>query len=228
MNKLLFVSMVVVIAVLAVSQVGYSILITKVVIEQVSGVSADFVQADGTLYFTGGAAGYMVTESFDLVTFVDGTVAGEFSGCVDTSSGGYASATFNDGFLSMHLEGSGGAGQYVDMTVSLANWYKENETTAGSDPTTHLDGVAVVRVDEAFFSDGWLSDGFVYEWCDAVGDLSELTSETTLPFGINITDFLSDYSTDNTIITLREQIWPEPCSLLLMGLGGLFLRRRKQ
>ena len=222
------VMMVLVIAILVVSQVGYGTLVTKVIIEQVSSVSADFVQADGTLYFTGGTSGFMVTELFDIVPFVNGTVVGEFTGCVDTSSGGYASATFNDGFLSMHLDGAGGAGQYVDMTVSLKYLYSENETTGAGDPTTHLNGVALVTVDEAFFSDGWLSGGLVYEWADAIGETSALTTETTLPYGINITDFLSDYSTDSTIITLwADESIPEPCSLLLMGLGGLLLKRRK-
>ena len=223
------VMMVLVIAILAVSQPGYGILIEKIVIEQVSSVTADFVEADGTLYFTGGASGYMVTETLDIVPFVDGTVDGEISGCVDTSSGGVASAEFSAGFLSMHLEGAGGPGQYVDMTVSLKPFFKynTNETTAASDPTTLLNGGAWVVVDEAFFSDGWLSDGLVYEWADAIGETSFLMTKITLPYGINITDFLSDYSTNDTMITLYKYYPPEPCSLLLMGLGCLFLRKRR-
>ena len=114
-------------AILAVSQVGYGVLIERITIEQTSGVTADFVQADGTLYFAGGASGFMVTEFGNVDFFVDGTVVGEFSYCVDTSSGGLASAEFSAGFLSVHLEGAGGPGQYVDMTVSLRPFYKYNE-----------------------------------------------------------------------------------------------------
>ena len=171
----------------------------------------------------------MLTVENDVVVFVDGTVAGEFSGCVDASAGGYAMATFNDGFLAMHLDGSGGAGQYVDMTVSLKWLYSENETTGAGDPTTHLNGRAVVKVEEAFFSDGWLSGGLVYEWADAVGDLSGLLTETTLPYGMNIPDFLLDYSTDNTIITLlADERFPEPMTLAFLGVGAIFLARKRR
>lgn len=230
MKKLLF-GCCLVLTVLLLSQAGQAevVNVTKVVIEQVTGADADFVEEDGTLYFSGGVAGFFVTESGTRVTFGTGTIIGEFYGCVDTSSGGVASAYFDDGFLSMNLDGPGEAGQYVKMLVLLQNYYNEDETTADTDETTHLNGMALVTVDQAEFSNGWLTGGLTYEWADAIGETSGLITETTLPYGINITDFLLDYSATNAIITLYadESSVPEPVTIALLGFGALLIRKRR-
>ena len=173
-----------------------------------------------------------MTDDYGLVTFSDADITGTFSDVTDTSSGNLASALFASGSWSLEFSGSG---SWLDPVFTISghtiNNYAETET--GVD-TNKLDGRAIVIVDEATFTLGFFESWFGFpvtmEWEGGVGTMAGLIADVTLPVEPDMTDYASDYTSTNLIVTLwaDESVVPEPATITLFGAAGLLLLRRKR
>ena len=148
---------------------------------------------------------------------------------MDTSSGGLASAVFSTGTWAITMDGPLGTAVNIDgHTVSN---YVETETGVDTD---HIDGRAVVMVDDYTFDTGWFGDiwgipDLDLQWEGGLDSLAGLIADITLPNGTGITDYNSDYFSTNATITLwaDESVVPEPATIGLLGLGSALLLRKR-
>ncbi|MBN1457540.1 MAG: PEP-CTERM sorting domain-containing protein [Sedimentisphaerales bacterium] len=209
--------------------VSFAALVEQVQIIQDIGVTAEYDASAGTTTWSQGASGWMLTDGGKFQSFSDVTVSGTFIGAVDVSSGGLASAVFSSGTWDIVMNGA--LGMAVHVSGHTVSSYVETETGVDTD---HIDGRAVVMVDDYFFDAGWLGDiwgipDLDLEWEGGLNDLAGLIADITLPNGTGITDYQSDYTSTNTTITLwaDESVVPEPMTVILLGLGALSLRKRR-
>jgi len=207
-------------------------LVKQVQLTQATGGYADYDSGTGTITWSGGGGGWLLTDDYGLVSFSDADITGTFSDVTDTSSGNLASALFASGSWSLVFSGSG---SWLDPVFTISghtiNNYAETET--GVD-TNKLDGRAIVIVDEAEFTLGFFEDWFGFpvtmEWEGGIGTMAGLIADVTLPVEPDITDYASDYTSTNLIVTLwaDESVVPEPATITLFGAAGLLLLRRKR
>lgn len=212
--------------------VSNAALVKQVQLTQATGGYADYDAGTGTITWSGGGGGWLMTDSYGVVNFADADITGTFSGVTDTSSGNLASALFSSGTWSLEFSGSG---SWLDPVFTISghtiNNYAETET--GVD-TNKLDGRAIVIVDSAYFTLGFFDDWFgipvTMEWEGGIGTYAGLIADVTLPIAPDITDYASDYTSTNLIVTLwaDESIVPEPATITLFGAAGLLLLRRKR
>jgi len=198
-------------------------------IAQVMGASSGYNAGTGIITWSGGAAGWILTDNdtfyfFDSIVNIDITAG--ISGITDTSSGGVASASFSTALWNINLTISGYANPVASISGHLYSNYVETEVD-----TDMLEGRAVVVVDAANFDNAYWTAvlGQPVEW-NGVGDLAGIIANTTLPNGTNYQSYAQSYTSDNLIVTLYadETQIPEPATIAILALGALgMISRRK-
>lgn len=202
----------------------------KIVLQQTLGVAADFDAASGIITWSGGVDGWFMTEAGDFQFlssapgFESAPVTAEFSLITDLSSGGQAKARFAAGSWSIGVIANGNS--VANLTGHVQGNYNEMETGPETDA---LEGRAVAIVDTATFDNTYWESaiGYAISW-EAAGSAAGMIANIALDEGANIQNYQSDYSSNNVIVTLYadESMVPEPATMALFALGGLFLRKR--
>jgi len=198
--------------------------VSEVELVQVTGATTSYDAGSGTLTWSAGAAGALLTSDYDYASFDTASISATITGGSDASSGGNAAASFSGGTWAMTL--GGGLGQ-VNLAGSVI-FYDEEETADDS-----LGGIGIVTVDTAtfdlsFFGGLWSIPGIQMQWGDGDG-LAGMVSQTLFAPGYGLTDYNSDFSSDNLSVALvaDETSVPEPMTVILLGLGALSLRKRR-
>lgn len=205
--------------------------VDQIQIIQNIGVAAMYDASTQTTTWSQGASGQLLTSGGNWKTFTDVEITGTFSGAVDQSDGGLASAVFtNVGTWSITMNYA--LGTAVEISgITHTNW---TETETGVD-TDKIDGRAVVEVIDYTFNSGWFGDlwgipDLDLQWEGGKNSLAGLIADITLPDGTGYTSYDDDYSTTNATITLwaDESKIPEPATLCLLGFGAVGLLRRRK
>ena len=189
-----------------------------IIADVIFGVTADYDATLGILQWDNGKTTTLVTDGGNFV-FTASDVEATFSGANDTSSGGNASASF----------AAGGTWQ-----ISLYN---------GLDEVLRFDGITTSKYNEGETGPGVLYGGVVAEIITTtLLDLSYFGGVTPQWQGGNtigikastqltgdLIDYSADWSSTNVTLTMvaDESTIPEPATLIVLGLGGLLLRKRK-
>ena len=216
--------------------VSSATLVKQVQLTQATGGYANYDSGTGTIQWTGGAGGWLLTDDYGLVSFEDSTITGTFSGVTDTSSGNLASALFASGNWSMEFEFGGWLDPVFTISGhSVGAGYAETETGVN---TNKLDGRSIVIVDDAQFTLGFFENwfglspgGLTMEWEGGIGTYAGLIADVTLPITPDFTNYTNeDYASTNLILTLwaDESQVPEPATITLLGAAGLLVLRRRR
>lgn len=195
------------------------------------GVTAEYNASTGITTWSQGAAGWLMTDGGKVESFTDVSVSGAFSGAVDQSSGGLASAVFtNPGTWTITM--NHGVGNAVTISGTTSTDWVETETGVDTDK---IDGRAVVVVTSYTFDTGWFGalwgiNDLDLQWEGGLNSLAGLIADITLPNGTGYTSYADNYSSTNATITLwaDEGVIPEPATLCLLGFGAVGLLRRRK
>jgi len=200
----------------------------QIAISQTLGVNAAFNAGAGTIHWSGGLDGLLMTENYDVAFYSTNTdtISADFSIMTDLTSGGPAKASFASGLWSIIINVEGYANPVAEISGHLAGSYNEMAT---NEDGTALEGRAVAIVDAASFNNAYwqtLIPTPVY-W-EGIGMAAGIIADISLPEGQGIDDYQSNYITPNVVVTLYadESVVPEPATIALLTLGGLLLRKR--
>ena len=163
-----------------------------------------------------------------LASVANATLSFDVPGAVNGEITIYVSDTISIGIYSDGT-GAGGLGQYSAILVNsnpAGGEWTGDYTIAGPDITR---GDATVEV-------GAYGDPTLVEIINVKGDLTQLVPGTG--FTVDFHCLMADETVEILLIDLAEgdvpvdvltvhQLIPEPMTIALLGLGGLFLRRRK-
>ncbi len=204
-------------------------------IQQTSSATAQYTATDGKLDWSGGGFNYIYTESGQFWTFDSADLGVQFSRYSDDSSGGVAKARFDllgswsvsmykDSYgtdavviISGNMNGGGGfGGRY---------WEEESSDEA-------FEGKAWLNIVSVWADSDWLAaevDGTL-QWDDDL--IAGLETDVDLDAGIgDLTNYSIDYTAGNgltaTLWADQGKVVPEPATMILLGLGGLLLRKRR-
>ena len=187
--------------------------------EQTLGVSADY--AAGTVTWSGGASGTLYYSDGTSEGFSgNAVVVGQATGAVDESAGTLASAVFSGaGAYGVALSGIGGRTFSISGDIP-GGQYREDEMQEN-----YIVGAGnLVNVDAVFGAGWYFGTQSEIDWAGGNGAL--LRIDVLLPAGSAFSSYDGEtYGTANAITTLAV---PEPATMVLLGLGGLLLRRRKR
>jgi hypothetical protein len=185
-------------------------------------VNSSFNAGTGTLTWSKGGIATMYYDSGNKKYRVN--VDATLSGITDTSSGGWASASFSSGTFDVNFYDMADGGKTHSLG-SLAGElypgysYLEGEIQEGP---SQLSGAALMRLTSFDFNG--------YVWSEGLGAMGGLTATTTNLFNNwgNISDYQSDWSSKNTIVRIlaNETGIPEPATIALLGFGLALLRKR--
>lgn len=203
---------------------AYAATVDRVVFEIDSlSVNSDFYASTGQLIWTNG--GLATLRYAGGTTKYRVSVNATWSDLTDLSPlGGPAKASFGEGSFSAtfyNLVDSGKTTPIASAGGTLYSSFNFNEQETQENPS-ELYGAAVVQLTS------WNVPG--YTWLEGLNSPAGLTATTSNINPSNIVNYQSDWSSDNTIITLLadESGIPEPATVCLLGLGALGLIRRKR
>lgn len=187
-------------------------------------VNSSFNAVTGTLSWSKGGIATMYYDSGNAKYRVN--VNATLSGMTDTSSGGSASALFSSATFTVNFYALTDISKQTSLGYlagELYPGYKYLERETQENPS-QLYGSAPMRL-TSFDFDG-------YAWAKGIGTMGGLTDTTSNLFGNwgNIDDYHHNWSSNNTIVKILSDATgiPEPASIILLGLGGLTLLRKRR
>lgn len=190
--------------------------VQEVQVAFVAGGSSTYDNAAGTITWSGGATAVVLDDAGGIYNFDQATVTGTLSGMTNNVT----SATFSN-LSAFTLALSDSLGPWtVNIAAELEVGQLWTEAFAATD---FLVGAGNVQLTSSTIT---IDDGLVVlnDWWG--GDQGLLTALTSLPNGTGQTEFSTDYSTDD--MTLQLLAIPEPCTIALLGLGAIGLRRHRR
>lgn len=205
-------------------------IVSEIEITQASSLSvdSDFVAGADTLSWSEGQIANIYPAVGPVKTFfVD--ITANFSGAtVGVDGDGYAYASFTTGSFAINFYALtdptkiASIGIIEGHIVTPYNEYEDQEPTSAED--SELYGSAVFRMDDFSLDDGVDT----YSWIEGLNSLGGLVATTKPTTPANM-DYFNDWSSDNTVVTIKadESGIPEPMTIALLGLGGLLIRRKK-
>jgi hypothetical protein len=151
------------------------------------------------------------------------TLNGSWEGATDMSHDGLAAASFAAGNFNVtffQLTDRNKTTPIANLSGSLfSNAWSYFESETAQNPS-QLYGAALIKLDS------WNVPN--YQWADALGAPGGLTASTSNLVQWNISDYQSDWKSNNTIVTILsdESSIPEPATICLLGLGAVAALRK--
>jgi len=178
------------------------------------------------LTWQGGSGAVVLKDTGSMFMATDCDIAASFSTMADNSAGGVASAKFYTGSWNVTLYDYVDGDLVNDFEVmalgGTLSWYTEVETNPDE-----MTGVGIVNpetwwvdFDHPFFGGG-------VEWGMGPNGKSGISAQTS-GLSLDPANYAVDFTGDSlTLVIFADSTYiPEPATMLLLGIGALFCRRR--